>query len=111
MLTKIRNSLMLAMVVVFSAVSSVEAAGIPVVTPDNLFNQLRGIVNTVITPLGAFLIFISICFAGFKLIMTANKPQDRSEVLASLPYIAGGGIILGSVLLLTGFIIGLIPTP
>lgn len=109
MLTKFRNIVLMVMAMVFTAISTVGAGGegITVITPETLFAQLRVLVNSVVVPLGGFLIFVSICFAGFKLIITGNKPQERSEVLASLPYIAGGGIILGAAMVLTGFILGL----
>lgn len=105
MLRKIRNIMLLAWVFMFVSVRPV--AAIDPITPVDLTERLRHLVMGVIQPLGAFVIFLAICFAGFKLILTANKPQERAEVLASLPYIVGGGILLGSVMLLSGFIIGL----
>lgn len=110
MLKKIRNVVLLVMAVLFTSVGTAGATGtegIDTVTPAEVFNRLRNVVDDVLTPLGGFLIFLSVVFVAFKLITTANKPQERADALASLPYIAGGGILLGAALLLTGFILGL----
>jgi len=96
-------------VAAFAGVNAVEAsvAGFDGKTADETAQHLVQLIAGVIQPIGALLIFGMICYAGFKLVVTANKPDERAEVLVSLPYIAGGGVILGSVMLLAGFVISL----
>jgi hypothetical protein len=66
--------------------------------------------NTILIPLGSLFIFISIAIAAFKIILTANKPQERAEAMTSLPYIVGGGILLGCTLMFSGFVLSLMTT-
>ena len=74
---------------------------------DALSTKIVTTLNTVLIPIGSLFIFISIAIAAFKIILTANKPQERAEAMTSLPYIVGGGILLGGTLMLSGFILSL----
>lgn len=61
----------------------------------------------IIQPLGALVIFAAVAYTAFKLVITAHKPNERAEAMSALPYILGGGLVLGGVMLISGFIVGL----
>ncbi|MGQ9533430.1 MAG: hypothetical protein ACUVTQ_11625 [Desulfotomaculales bacterium] len=82
-------------------------AGIAEQTAEQTAEKLLNVVKDIIQPLGALVIFAAITWTAFKLVATANKPQERAEALAAIPYILGGGIALGAVMLLAGFVVGL----
>jgi hypothetical protein len=83
-------------------------AGIDEKTAEETASKLVDLLNGVIQPIGALVIFVAIAWTAFRLIVTANKhPQERAEALSAIPYILGGGIVLGGAMLLAGFIVGL----
>ncbi|MEW6727531.1 MAG: hypothetical protein AB1327_11345 [Bacillota bacterium] len=82
-------------------------AGLPEATADSVATKLVDVVKEVLQPLGALCIFVAIAWTAFKLIVTANKPQERAEAMSAIPYILGGGVALGATMLLAGFVVGL----
>jgi len=82
-------------------------AGLPEATADSVATKLVDVLKEVLQPLGALCIFVAIAWTAFKLIVTANKPQERAEAMSAIPYILGGGVALGAVMLLAGFVVGL----
>ncbi|MGQ9713024.1 MAG: hypothetical protein ACUVRC_10305 [Desulfotomaculales bacterium] len=82
-------------------------AGIAEQTAEQTAEKILGVVKDIIQPIGALVIFAAIAWTAFKLVATANKPQERAEALGAIPYILGGGIGLGAVMLLAGFVVGL----
>ncbi|MGB9792596.1 MAG: hypothetical protein ACPLTR_08485 [Thermacetogeniaceae bacterium] len=82
-------------------------AGIAEKSAEDVASTLVNVLKEVIMPLGSFIIFASIAWTAFKIITTANKPSERAEAMASIPYILGGGLVLGGVMLISGFIVGL----
>ena len=91
-------------------VASAEGGTIAPIEVEALSTKIVTTLNTILFPIGSLFIFISIAFAAFKIILTANKPQERAEAMTSLPYIVGGGILLGGTMMLSGFILGLMKT-
>lgn len=81
--------------------------GIAEQSAEETASKLLAVVQDIIQPIGALVIFGAIAWTAFKLIVTANKHQERAEVLGAIPYILGGGIALGAVMLLAGFVVGL----
>lgn len=82
-------------------------AGISEKTADEVAKKVVDITKEITVPLGSAIIFISIVVVAFKIIATANKPEERAKAMGSIPYILGGGVLLGLALMLAGFIIGL----
>ncbi|WP_238472662.1 MULTISPECIES: hypothetical protein [Desulforamulus] len=80
--------------------------GITTQTADQLSSKIVAWANSIIQPLGAAIIFISIAFAAIKIIITANKPEERAKAMSALPYILIGGVGLGAIMLFAGFVIG-----
>lgn len=74
---------------------------------DEVAKALVDVLKTVIEPLGALVIFASVAWTAFKIVTTAHKPQERAEAISAIPYILGGGLVLGGVMLLSSFIVGL----
>jgi len=88
-------------------VACADTAGIAEQTADEVGSKFVGIAKDIIMPLGSAVIFISIAISAFKIIVTANKPEERSRAISSLPYILGGGLLLGGTMLVAGFIVNL----
>jgi hypothetical protein len=82
-------------------------AGISQKTADEVATKVVDLVKGITTPLGSAIIFVSIVVVAFKIIATANKPEERAKAMGSIPYILGGGLMLGLALMLAGFVIGL----
>lgn len=74
---------------------------------EQVSTKLVEVLKDIIQPIGSLVIFAVVAFTAFKLITTAHKPDERAQAMGSLPYILGGGIALGAVMLLSGFIVGL----
>lgn len=91
---------------VFMSTSPV-LAGIEDVDAGTMSDNIVAVANDVIRPIGALLIFIALGITAFKLITTANKPGERAEAMGSIPYILGGGLLLGGLMMFAGFILGL----
>lgn len=81
--------------------------GIDERTAEDVASKIVGVLKDILMPIGAMVIFAAVAWTGFKLIITAHKPQERAEAMAALPYILGGGLVLGGVMLISGFIISL----
>jgi hypothetical protein len=108
MLKKINYKLTALYVAFFVLVStSPVLAGIAEVDASTMSDKIVGVANEVVRPIGALLIFIALGITAFKLITTANKPNERAEAMGSIPYILGGGLLLGGLMLFAGFILGL----
>lgn len=81
--------------------------GIEERTAEEVTSKVVGVLKEIIMPIGAMVIFVVVAWTAFKIITTAYKPNERAEAMAAIPWILGGGIFLGGVLLVSGFIIGL----
>lgn len=90
-----------------SAAPALAVGGIAEQDAETTASKIVALLNEVVRPMGALVIFVAVAWTAFKLIITANKPHDRAEALAAVPYILGGGIALGAVMLIAGFIVGL----
>lgn len=75
-------------------------------TAEEVEDKVVVLVGTYAKPLGATLIFVAICITAVRIILTANKPEDRAKAISSLPYILGGGLLLGGAMLVAGLVVG-----
>lgn len=82
-------------------------AGVTQQYPEEVSNKVVDTFKEYLMPIGGVVIFITVVISAFKIMSTANKPQERAEAMTSLPYIALGGGLLGGALLITGLIYGL----
>ncbi|KJS10662.1 MAG: hypothetical protein VR67_17410 [Peptococcaceae bacterium BRH_c8a] len=76
-------------------------------TADDVSGSIIGLVSSITKPLGAVVIFCAILICGFKIVATANQPRERAEALGAMPYILGGGLLIGGALLVAGFVMGM----
>lgn len=81
--------------------------GIAEQSAETVVSKLVGIIKEILMPLGSFVVFIAVAWTAFLIITTANKPDKRSEAIGAIPYILGGGVLLGGSMLVAGFIVGL----
>jgi hypothetical protein len=89
------------------AAAFAQTGGISERTTEEVSQRVVDLVKGITIPLGSALIFIAIVVTAFKIIATAGKPEERAKVLGSLPYILGGGVLLGGAVMAAGWIIGL----
>lgn len=101
------GAVMLTTAVVQAAAYAADTAGISERTAQEVGQRVVDIVKDVTMPLGSAVIFIAVVITAFKLIATAGKPEERGKVIGSIPYIIGGGVVLGAAILIAGWIIGM----
>lgn len=108
---RIRNMMaviiMMAIAWMTTAVPAWAVGGINTRTAEETAAALVTVLNTVVQPIGAFVIFIVVAWTAFLLITSAHRPEERAKAMGSIPYILGGGIGLGAVLIISGFVVGL----
>jgi len=108
MLSKLRNKMIALYAMLIVAVTTTPAlAGIADVEATAMSDKIVDVANDVVRPIGALLIFLALAITAFKLITTANKPQERAEAMGSIPYILIGGLLLGGLMMFAGFILGM----
>lgn len=83
------------------------AGGIQERTAEDVASKVVGVLKDILMPIGAMVIFAAVAWTAFKIITTANKPAERAEAMGAIPYILGGGLVLGGTMLIAGFIVGL----
>jgi len=68
-------------------------------------DNIKRVITSIAMPLGGVLIFASVVVAALKMIANSNNPQKRSESIGALAWICGGGVILGTSLIIAGIIV------
>lgn len=81
------------------------AEGIGTAEVQTATDNVKRVITSIAMPLGGVLIFASVVVAALKMIANSNNPQKRSESIGSLAWICGGGVILGSSLIIAGIIL------
>ncbi len=89
------------------APKALAVGGIEEQSAEDTASSLVTLVKDSIQPLGALIILVAIVIAAVKIIITANKPEERAKAMESLPYILVGGVLLGGAMLISGFVVGL----
>lgn len=69
--------------------------------------QLKNAISAIAMPIGSVLIFGAVVMVAIKIIMTHNNPNKRSEAAGGLLWVAGGALILGLALMISGVIINI----
>ena len=107
MIQKIRDFILTATLWLFTTSPALAAGNaISEKTATDVQTKLVKVVNDVLMPLGALLIFVTVVISAIKIITSSNKPDERAKAMGSLPYIVGGGLLLGGAMLVAGLIIG-----
>lgn len=68
-------------------------------------DNIKNAITSIAMPLGGVLIFASIVLAALRMIASANNPNKRSDSIGALAWVCGGGVILGTSLIIAGIII------
>lgn len=82
-------------------------ATITEVSADELANTFATTIKGLLIPLGIILIIVAVTIAAVKIITSANKPQERTDAVSSLPWILLGAGLLGGVMIVAGFLMGI----
>lgn len=94
-------------VLLLAAAPAWAVGGIAERTAEETASRVVQILNDVVRPMGAMVIFGAIAYTAYKMIATAHKPEERAQTLGAIPYILGGAIIIGGIMLFAGFVVGL----
>lgn len=96
----------LAMTFIFNKTAYANDPGDPTKIGE-VFDKLRPDIEELVRPASAVLIFIAVLSLGINIIITRNKPGERSGVMMGLVGVAAGAFILGCAGLIYDFIMGL----
>lgn len=103
---KIYSSLLTIALIIFQG-SACFATSIGTAEVQTATDNIKRVITSIAMPLGGLLIFASIVIAAFKMIANSNNPQKRAESIGSLAWICGGGVILGTSLIIAGIVINI----
>ena len=84
------------------AESSISTKEIKVAT-DNIKNA----VVKLAIPIGSVLMFVSIVIIALKMIANSGNPSKRTESIGSLAWVAGGFLLLGLALIVSGIVLSI----
>ncbi|MGB9845903.1 MAG: hypothetical protein ACPLRH_00165 [Desulfotomaculales bacterium] len=84
-----------------------DVGGIAEKTAEETATKIVQLLNDVVRPLGALVIFVAVIWTAYRLIATAHNPEERAKALGAIPYIAGGAILIGGVMMFAGFLVNL----
>lgn len=109
-MTKLKNYINLlggTLLVWLTSAQAALAQNISDKTAEEVSGKVIELVSGLLKPFGGAVIFIAVVVAAFKIITSANKPEERARAISALPYIIGGGVLLGGAMVAAGFIMGL----
>ena len=95
--TPILLALMKAKVYAASSISTTEV----LTATDNIKNA----VIKLAMPIGSILMFVSIVIIALKMIANSGNPNKRTESIGSLAWVAGGFMLLGLALIISGIVL------
>lgn len=104
---KCSNIVMLTLTLWLMAAQSALAQPISDQTAETVGQKVVQLVGDILQPLGAAVIFVAIVICAGRIILNSNNPRERADAIAAIPYIIGGGVLLGGAMLVAGFIMGL----
>lgn len=104
---KYANAIVLAFGLLFMTGQAALAQSISEQTAEAVSDKVVSLVSDLLLPFGGAVIFIAIVISSIKIILSSGKPTERAEAIASLPYIIGGGVLLGGSMIAAGFVLGL----
>jgi len=71
-------------------------------------DDIIGVIRSNIMPFLGVLVLLSVSFVGAKLILNANKPENRSAYVSSVAYVFAGAAVLGLLIPLSGMLYGML---
>lgn len=84
------------------AESSISTTEVKIAT-DNVKNA----VVKLAIPIGSVLMFVSIVIIALKMIANSGNPNKRTESIGSLAWVAGGFLLLGLALIVSGIVLSI----
>lgn len=84
------------------AASSISTTEVTTAT-DNIKNA----VVKLAIPIGSVLMFVSIVIIALKMIANSSNPSKRTESIGSLAWVAGGFLLLGLALVVSGIVLSI----
>lgn len=82
-------------------------AALTEVSPEELADKFAATLKDLLIPIGSILLLIAVTIIAVKIITSANKPQERTEAISSLPYLLLGTGLLGGVMIIAGFLLNI----
>ena len=70
-------------------------------------NNIKNAVVKLAMPIGSILLFVSIVIIALKMIANSGNPNKRTESIGSLAWVAGGFMLLGLALIVSGIILSI----
>lgn len=84
------------------ATSSISTAEIQTAT-----ENIKTAVVKLAMPIGSILMFVSIVIIALKMIANSGNPNKRTESIGSLAWVAGGFMLLGLALIVSGIVLSI----
>ncbi len=84
------------------AASSISTAEVQTAT-----ENIKNAVVKLAMPVGSILMFVSIVIIALKMIANSGNPNKRTESIGSLAWVAGGFMLLGLALIVSGIVLSI----
>ncbi len=84
------------------AASSISTAEVQTAT-----ENIKSAVVKLAMPVGSILMFVSIVIIALKMIANSGNPNKRTESIGSLAWVAGGFMLLGLALIVSGIVLSI----
>ena len=70
-------------------------------------DNIKNAVVKLAIPIGSVLMFVSIVIIALKMIANSGNPSKRTESIGSLAWVAGGFLLLGLALVVSGIVLSI----
>lgn len=70
-------------------------------------DNIKNAVVKLAIPIGSVLMFVSIVIIALKMIANSGNPSKRTESIGSLAWVAGGFLLLGLALIVSGIVLSI----
>ena len=70
-------------------------------------DNIKNAVVKLAIPIGSVLMFVSIVIIALKMIANSGNPRKRTESIGSLAWVAGGFLLLGLALVVSGIVLSI----
>ena len=70
-------------------------------------DNIKNAVIKLAMPIGSILMFVSIVIIALKMIANSGNPNKRTESIGSLAWVAGGFMLLGLALIVSGIVLSI----
>ncbi len=94
------------MILTFARVG-VYASSISTAEVETATENIKNAVVKLAMPIGSILMFVSIVIIALKMIANSGNPNKRTESIGSLAWVAGGFMLLGLALIVSGIVLSI----